>query len=185
VSLPPHGGAEIFLQPGEWCFDRTGVRLRTVLGSCVAVTLWHPRRKIGGMCHFMLPTRSRVREVGDLDGRYGDEALLLLDREATRAGTRLQDYEAKLFGGASMFTSLPVPASARSGVGTSGVTASVSARNVDQAWALVERHELTVSGHSLGGVAHRQVIFEIESGDVWMRQGMARELVIRNAGEGA
>jgi chemotaxis protein CheD len=31
--------------------------IRTVLGSCVSITLWHPVKRVGGMCHFLLPTR--------------------------------------------------------------------------------------------------------------------------------
>jgi hypothetical protein len=48
--------------------------LRTLLGSCVAITLWHPTRRIGGMCHFLLPERKR-RTNEPPDGRYGDEAV--------------------------------------------------------------------------------------------------------------
>lgn len=39
---------EVFLLPGELWFDDDETRIRTILGPCVAVTLWHPARKIGG-----------------------------------------------------------------------------------------------------------------------------------------
>ena len=88
---------EIFLQPGELWFGDEQTRIRTVLGSCVATVLWHPQRRIGGMCHFMLPERPRPRTAGQpLDGRYGDEAMELLLREIRRAGTVPADYQAKL-----------------------------------------------------------------------------------------
>ena len=78
---------EYFLQPGEFQFsDDPDVRLRTLLGSCVAITMWHPRRRYGAMCHYMLPTRG-ARRTGELDGRLGDEAYLMLLREAGRYGT--------------------------------------------------------------------------------------------------
>ena len=47
----PQSVIEIFLQPGELWFGDEQTRIRTILGSCVAVTLWHPGRRIGGMCH--------------------------------------------------------------------------------------------------------------------------------------
>ena len=62
----PLGGNEIFLQPGEFYFGDAATRIRTLLGSCVAITLWHPARMIGGMCHYMLPNRQKHH--GPLDG---------------------------------------------------------------------------------------------------------------------
>jgi len=53
----PDGILEIFLGPGDLFFGDRDTRIRTLLGSCVAVTLWHPRAKLGGMCHFVVPTR--------------------------------------------------------------------------------------------------------------------------------
>src|SRR5439155_18563598 len=47
----PTAYLEIFLQPGEWYFGDADTRIRTLLGSCVAITMWHPRRCLGGMCH--------------------------------------------------------------------------------------------------------------------------------------
>ena len=51
----PANAAEVVLAPGQVSFATCPTRLRTLLGSCVAFTFWHPQRRIGGMCHFMLP----------------------------------------------------------------------------------------------------------------------------------
>jgi len=48
---------EIVLHPGDWWFGGGDTRARTVLGSCIAITLWHPQLRVGGMCHYMLPQR--------------------------------------------------------------------------------------------------------------------------------
>ena len=53
---------------------------RTLLGSCVSISLWHPRRKIGGMCHYMLPSRGGC-EASAPDGRYADEVIALMLQE--------------------------------------------------------------------------------------------------------
>lgn len=151
---------EIFLQPGELWFGDEKTRIRTVLGSCVAIVLWHPQRRIGGMCHFMLPERPRPRTAGQpLDGRYGDEAMELLLREIRRAGTVPADYQAKLFGGGCMF----------SGEGTRGGP-DISRRNMAAGRDLVEREGLRLLTHDLGGQGHRNVIFDVWSGDVWLRR---------------
>ena len=42
---------DVFLQPGDIHFGGADTRIRTVLGTCVAISLWHPVRQIGGMSH--------------------------------------------------------------------------------------------------------------------------------------
>ncbi len=58
---------DVFLQPGDVYFGDRHTRLRTILGSCVSITLWHPQRLLGGMCHFILPARPAA---GTLDGPH-------------------------------------------------------------------------------------------------------------------
>ena len=45
----PADAIEIFLHPGEFYFGDRHTRIRTLLGSCVSIILWHPRLLIGGM----------------------------------------------------------------------------------------------------------------------------------------
>lgn len=150
---------DIFLQPGEIFFGDRDTRIRTILGSCVAITLWHPQLRIGGMCHFMLPARRPGKPAEGLDGRYADEAILLLLKEVTSARTSPYDYEVKLFGGGNMFA----PRDQKKHL-------SVADRNIEAGRALVKQHGFTSLAEHLGGRGHRQIIFEVGSGDVWVRQ---------------
>ena len=92
------------VQPGAWSVD-SDKPLSTLLGSCVAVCLFDPALKIGGINHFMLPEMGRSK-YGDVDsllsGNFAMEALLnaLLGRGARKA--RLQ---AKAFGGGTIIDS--------------------------------------------------------------------------------
>lgn len=154
----PAAAIDIFLQPGEIFFGDSETRIRTILGSCVAVTLWHPKRRIGGMCHYMLPERRRGKKVDHLDGRYADEAILLLLKEVLRARTDPYEYEVKLFGGGNMFA----PRAQKQ--------ITVADRNIEAGRALLKQHNFNVLVEHLGGRGHRQIIFEVGSGDVWVRQ---------------
>lgn len=145
---------ELFLNPGETAFREGGVRLSTLLGSCVAITLWHPRRRSGGLCHFLLPSRSR-RGAGGLDGRYADEALELLARAAARAGVRLDEFEAGLFGGGNMFPQLSLE-----------LGETIGRRNVAAARELAGRHGMRVVAEDLGGAAYRRVVLDLADGAV-------------------
>lgn len=152
---------EIFLQPGDFYFGDAHTRIRTVLGSCVAITMWHPTLKVGGMCHYMLPadTRGGTRAP---DSRYADGALALFMRELRDNGTRPRDYQVKIFGGGRMFTSAH-----REGHAIGAL--DVARRNIDTGRALLKRHGFRIVAQHMGGDGHRNVIFDIGSGAVWMR----------------
>lgn len=150
---------DIFLQPGELFVGDAAFQIRTILGSCVSITLWHPRLHIGGMSHFLLPTRAVPVAGQVLDGRYGDEALQWMMKDLQASGVNPKQCQAKIFGGGNMF-----PGQARA----SGLT--VGQRNGEAARLLLQNQGIDVVSESLFGVGHRQIIFNVSNGDVWMRQ---------------
>ena len=148
---------DIFLQPGEVYFGDRSIRIRTVLGSCVSITFWHPRHLLGGMCHIMLPERIGVVS-GELDGRYAADALELLFAEMRAAGTRPGEYQTKLFGGGRMFD-----------FKTDDAVLDIGNRNVEMARRMLRRHKLHPVSEHLAGVGHRSILFDVATGDVWVR----------------
>jgi len=156
MKKPAHT-VEIFLHQGEVYFGDQDTRIRTVLGSCVAITMWHPGLLIGGMCHYMLPSRRRAAKE-PLDGKYADEALEMMFSEIQSSGTNSKEYQIKLFGGGNMFpTSNKQPEQ------------HVGLKNVEAGRELLARHGLKVHAEHLGGNGHRNLIFDIWSGHVWMK----------------
>jgi chemotaxis protein CheD len=150
---------EVFLQPGEFYFGEEKTRIRTLLGSCVAITLWHPRLRIGGMAHYMLPQRPS-RGTQPLDGRYAEEVMLMFQRELQDTRTRPGEYQVKLFGGGRMF------AHARN----AKRHVDVQDRNIDIGRLLMVQHGFKVLAEDLGGDGHRNVVFDLWSGDVWLKK---------------
>ncbi|MCQ8103977.1 chemotaxis protein CheD [Methylomonas sp. SURF-2] len=149
---------EIFLQPGEFYFGDRDTRIRSLLGSCVAITLWHPRLKIGGMCHYMLTTHHGNKPKTELDGRYADDAMVLFMRELDNSGTWPRDYEVKMFGGGNMF-----PAHGKIG------PISVPENNIHYGRGILIRHGFRIKAGHLGSSGHRNIIFDIWSGNVWVQ----------------
>jgi len=148
---------EVFLQPGGFHFGGGRTRISTLLGSCISITLWHPARLIGGMCHFMLPTRGRPAGM-PLDGRYADEALTLFDQAVATASSRPADYEVKVFGGGNMLS--------RQNEGAGLM--NIATRNVDSAYALLARHGYRPTVAHCGGQGHRKLFFDLWTGHVWL-----------------
>jgi chemotaxis protein CheD len=158
---------DIFLQPGELFVGDASFQIRTILGSCVSITLWHPRACVGGMSHFLLPTRSVAVPENVLDGRYGDEALQWMLKDLRASGINPRQCQAKIFGGGNMFPDQPRAS-----------TITVGQRNGEAARLLLQNEGIEVVTKSLYGVGHRQIIFNVSNGDVWARQVRPSQLEI-------
>ncbi|MDP1771126.1 MAG: chemotaxis protein CheD [Methylobacter sp.] len=161
--ISPLHPMEIFLQPGDHYFADRDTRIRTVLGSCVSMTFWHPQLLVGGMCHYMLPERGSERRDGEWpapDGRYADEAIALLLKKMDVVGASHKEYQVKLFGGGNMFPETNKNMNAMSQIGS---------RNVQAARRLAKQHGFTCVAEHLGDIGHRNVIFEVWSGEVWVK----------------
>lgn len=160
---PPGGGPTLInIMPGQLHFGHTGL-LRTLLGSCVAITLWHPIRRYGGMCHFLLP--SRLRRQGEVaDGRYGDEAVELLAQAIQRTGTKPGDYVANLYGGAD---TMPDGMNIKFNVGE---------RNIEQGWALIDKYGFQLQDVDVGDNVPRTVSIDLGSGKVELKRGAASHI---------
>jgi len=159
---------DIFLLPGEYFVGGAGHRIRTLLGSCVSIILWHPERKIGTMSHFLLSSRNQDKSAG-LNSRYGAESLELMLSELRAMGVDPKECQAKLFGGGQMFP---------------GPSQGIGRQNGEEARRLLQAHGIRVVSESLYGVGHRNIIFDISSGNVWSRhvapgQQPAENVVLR------
>lgn len=151
-------GQNLVLMPGQMHLGQQVASLRTLLGSCVAITLWHPLKRIGGMCHFLLP--KRMRRDGDApDGRYGDEAVAEMVRTLTALQTKPQDYVAHLYGGADTMS------------GVSAARFNIGERNIEQGWALIDQYGFQLDGVDVGEDIPRTVSLTLASGAVTMRRG--------------
>jgi chemotaxis protein CheD len=110
------------------------------------------------MCHFLLPSRNGPGD-GGLDGRYGEEVIDIMSEELKILRVNPTQCVAKIFGGGDMF-----PGQSRSDARNVGL------KNGEAARAVLIAHRIPVVSESLFGVGHRQIIFDISSGDVWSRQ---------------
>lgn len=126
--------------------------LRTILGSCVAITLWHPQRHVGVMSHVQLPMRSPRRRHGR-DPRYAEDSWTLMLDSLRSLGVPVAECHCKMFGGARVFASC-------------GNT--VGAANVEHLRTLVSGSGVRIVGEHVEGTGHRVIRFIVATGDVWV-----------------
>jgi chemotaxis receptor (MCP) glutamine deamidase CheD len=88
----------ISLYIGDVAASRSPAVLGTLLGSCVAVCLYDPVLRAGGMNHILLPNC----KTGDRSPRSGTHAMELLINELMKLGGDRRRFIAKAFGGANV-----------------------------------------------------------------------------------
>jgi chemotaxis protein CheD len=168
---------ELYLRGGDFHFSGDPVRLRTLLGTCVAITMWHPAKRLGGMCHYLLPTRGSTPSVQTAaPGLYADEVLDLFDAAVARFNTAAVDYQVKLLGGGNMF-----PGRATTGPCTGSVCSNeqrarcalIGCQNIAAGLRLLAEHGYRIAAQEAGGHGSRDIYFEPGSGELWVRRGAA------------
>lgn len=150
--------SKVFLHPGDFYFGDPGVHIHTLLGSCVSISLWHPILHIGGLCHFVLPTRSLPNPENEVDGRYGDEALQLFRNATSARGTQLSEYQGKIFGGSNML-----------GKVSANEDELIGMRNAEAALTMLMGEGVDVQVVHVGETGHRRIFMDIGTGDVFVR----------------
>ena len=170
IHAPHAAEAEknVVLAAGDFYFGGGHTRISTLLGSCVSITLWHPRKRIGGMCHYMMTERTRTPDT-PLDGRYATEAFELFLQHVEQAGTRPSEYQAKLFSGANMFQEI------------NGSRMDIGARNIDYGHRLLASKHIALIAEHVAGSGRRKLHFDLWSGDVWLAFPEGADAKIRNS----
>jgi len=147
---------EIFLNPGDLGVGHQREVFGTLLGSCVAITLWHPTRKLGCICHFILPVDAIGAKERRTGGRYGETAFALMQAELLRNGVPLGECIAKIFGGGRMF-------------GAGFLINDIGERNIQTARKLVQQAGLAIAAEHVGSDGYRRLYFDVATGDVWLK----------------
>jgi len=148
--------ARVTLHMGGVYAAREPTVISTVLGSCIAVCLREPRKRIGGMNHFMLPTRLD-RDSDQRSACYGVYAMDLLVNELMKLGAERGRLQAKVFGAAHL-------------LGTGNGLHSVATQNAAFILSYLKTEAIPLLSYDLGGVQPRTVHFFTDTGRVLLKQ---------------
>jgi chemotaxis protein CheD len=142
-----------------------GVLYTIGLGSCVAVVLYDPGKKIGGLAHVMLPAPTPRGHPSP--GRFAPIAVPALVDEMVKLGARKRGMYARISGGAAMFKDvLPVE----------GVR--LGERNIAAVKDALAKASVPLRGEDTGGSFGRSVFFDAADGSVLIRAVRRDDLVL-------
>jgi len=104
-----HNCEAVKIMPGEYFATMRDMLLVTTLGSCVCACIRDKVSGIGGINHFMLPNSgSDIKNMTGQSARYGTYAMEVLINQLIKMGAKRSNFEAKLFGGASVLRGFTV-----------------------------------------------------------------------------
>ena len=163
MSVAVRGFPLVYLKPGEFLIQGEPAAVMTVLGSCVSVTMFNPRLRIGAICHGLLPECKDSgpcrKECGE-GFRYVKCSVRLMIDHFRKAGIGSSEIEAKLFGGSDMYA--PVLAEGRG--------ATVGSMNIAAAYRILGAENIRIVSSDTGGSQGRKIIFHPHTGDVFLKR---------------
>lgn len=122
------------------------------VGSCVTVALYDWRRRIGGLCHVMLPHAHQVE--GETRAMCADQAIPTLVEGLLSRGAKREDMVARIAGGAQMFAP------------REGDAPGIGEQNVRSVKDSLKSERIALVSEDTGGNRGRTVQFHLDSGKV-------------------
>lgn len=129
----------------------------TSIGSCVAVILYDPTKKIGGLAHPILPEGFLFKGKDSNPRRFVDMAIDLLIKEMIGCGAVRQQLKAYLVGGANLFPQL----------GKNLI--DIGRKNAEAARRTLIREQIPIVAEDIGNNYGRSIEFYVSSGEVWIK----------------
>ena len=145
--------AKVYLHPGQIFVSAERSAVTTILGSCVAVCLYDPYIKVGGVNHFLLPFDSGEGQAE----RFGNRAVDLLIDRLLALGSGRERLRVKLFGGACVLDAFR---DRQNHLGT---------QNVQVAREMLTAAEIPIVSADVEGRRGRKLIFHTDDGSAWIK----------------
>lgn len=145
--------------------DSNDVLVAYGLGSCIAVSMVDPVRKISGLAHCVLPARQADRDP--YSAKYVDCGVEGLLGAMVWRGADPRRLVIKIAGGANMLSP-----------NSTGFLFDIGTRNIQSAHQTLERLHLHLSSEDVGGHTGRTVSLFVSSGRLTVRMVGCKELEI-------
>lgn len=145
----------IYLNPAEIVMAEDPVTVTTVLGSCVAVTLYSPRTRLGAICHGVLPYG-----LESDPGKYVNQAVRHMLNFFREKQIESEELVAKVFGGADMFPRLRNIRSDN----------TIGTQNINAALSELKQAGITPFVVEVSGEQGRKLVFFSDTGDVYIKR---------------
>jgi chemotaxis protein CheD len=148
---------EVRVKVADYAVAADGLLTTVGLGSCVAIVLYDPVARVGGLAHVLLPDESMSRDRSN-PAKFPATAVPLVIEQMGRLGAVPGRIRARIAGGASMFGNL----------GASGGI-NIGERNVAAVRQVLATRRIDIVAEDTGSDYGRSVYFNVADGRVEVR----------------
>jgi chemotaxis protein CheD len=133
------------------------------LGSCIAVVIFDPVARVGGMLHYMLPDSAMdPQKASQKPAMFADTGIPLLFKRSYRLGAQKKNAIVKVAGGAQILDE-------------DGIF-NIGKRNYLAMRKIFWRNNVLIAGEHVGGNVNRTVRLEMDTGRVFLKVSGIGEL---------
>ena len=122
------------------------------IGSCIIVSLYDSKTKIGGIAHIMLPSSLEVSKEVLKPEKFADTAVPLLYEMVAQQDVYKGNLVAKIVGGSEMFPP------------TEDFESKIGAHNIEACKRAINKLRLPIIAQNTGGNRGRSLEFNLETG---------------------
>lgn len=147
--------------------DLESVLVTYALGSCIAVALYDPASKVGGLLHYMLPESSLDAQKAQQNPfMFADTGIEALFQAVRSSGGNPRRMVVRLAGGAQVLDG-------------EGVF-QIGKRNYLAARRILWKAGVLISAEAVGGEVSRTTRLELATGRMWVREAGGIEKEMQN-----
>jgi chemotaxis protein CheD len=153
----------VYLKPAEMHVTDLPTLVVTVLGSCLSVTMYNRRKKLGGICHGLLPrcpSQTTCAQGCTESFKFVDCSIRHMVKQFDQRGVSRSEIEVKCFGAANMFSRNDK---------TTGID-SMGRQNVQTAEEIILSEGLSILRMDVGGLQGRKILFYTDTGEVFLKR---------------
>ncbi|BDG07981.1 chemotaxis protein CheD [Anaeromyxobacter paludicola] len=131
--------------------DQDSTLVTYALGSCIAVMVHDPLRKVAGMIHYMLPlSETSAQKAAERPAMFADTGIPLLFKTMYGYGCEKKDLVVKVAGGGALYDDQGL--------------FSIGKRNYTVLRKLFWKNGIIIAAEDVGGARSRTVRLEVLSG---------------------
>jgi len=137
----------------EMVISKIPTTITTTVGSCIALCMYDPIMRIGGMVHIVLPINPSCEEK-EMKQKYADTAVMALFTALILEGADKKRIRAKIAGGANMFQKLDLKCKAL----------DIGRSNTEMTKEKLAEFHIPLIAEDTGGNYARRIEFDTDSG---------------------
>ena len=150
------------VQTGKVKIAKGDIVIKSIaIGSCIAITVYDVKKRIGGLAHIMLPGKAPGKTIEKT--RYSENAIDELLIRMAREGSRKSDAEMCLVGAGNV---LKKPDD------------TICSANIESTTQLLKKKNIPIRATMLGGTDRKGVFLDVASGTVSCTTGDGSEKVL-------